>query len=121
VTATSTTPRDAELLATTTVKAFGLWLTRHQRESNVPESQRVIVQELQAPRGVVKLGGPSYTLPFVLLLVVLVAFAGLAILLDRVFPADRDRGKAARAPEPEPETAPGPRPPAEPVAREPAY
>ena len=90
VSATSTSGPLAIKLANGTVTAFRHWLTARQSASAVGRPDRIVIQELSSAGAAYKHGGTSLGLPGILFVVVLVAFGGLAILLDRLFPAVRE-------------------------------
>jgi capsular polysaccharide biosynthesis protein len=80
--ATSRTPEDAVKLADDTAAAFGTWITKQQQDGGVKEAQRILVEPISAARVVSQTGGPSYAIPILLGAAVLLAFCGLAVLLD---------------------------------------
>jgi hypothetical protein len=81
--ATASGPKAARRLAQDTTLAFKSWLIASQNASNVPASERVLVEELRAPAGVVVSGGPKKSLPVAAALVIFAASLGVAVLLDR--------------------------------------
>jgi hypothetical protein len=87
-------PKAAKRLAQETTLAFTSWLVSSQNSSRVPASERIVVQELQAPRGAIATGGTKKSLPLAVGVIVLALFLGAAIVLDRV----RPRGKTATSP-----------------------
>jgi len=86
---TSRHPRSAQKLAVDTVSAFSIWIARRQKEAGIPRSQRIMIEQLRVR--VQSSGGPTYGLPGFAFVVVLLAFCGLAVLVDRL----RPRGEAA--------------------------
>jgi hypothetical protein len=80
--ATSRTPEDAVKLADDTAAAFGTWITKQQQDAGVKEAQRILIEPISAARVVSQTGGPSYAIPILLGAAVLLAFCGLAVLLD---------------------------------------
>jgi hypothetical protein len=89
--AVADTPEDAVNLADKTGKAFIGWLQEFQEEEEIPQEDRIVVEQLNSPRGAVASAGPSTTLPVLVFLVVLAAFCVLAILLDRLIPPRQPR------------------------------
>jgi hypothetical protein len=87
-------PKAAKRLAQETTLAFTSWLVSSQNSSRVPASERILVQELQAPRGAIATGGTKKSLPLAVGVIVLALFLGAAIVLDRV----RPRGETASNP-----------------------
>lgn len=88
VQATAAGPKAAKKLAQETTAAFSNWLVANQNASNVPRSERILVQELQAPAHATESGATKKSLPLAIGAFVLIAFLGLAILLDRLKPLD---------------------------------
>lgn len=72
----------ARRLAQDTTLAFRHWLAASQNASRIPNSQRILVQEIQSPKDVSVSGGTKISLPLALGLAVLAAFVALALLLD---------------------------------------
>jgi hypothetical protein len=89
-------PKAAKKLAQETTAAFTSWLVANQNASHVPQSERILVQELQAPAHATAVGRAKKSLPLAIGALVLCAFLGLAILLDRLYP----RAAASARPEP---------------------
>lgn len=99
---TSTGPRASMRLTQQTADAFVAWITREQKVAGITPRQRIVVQEIERPKAkdIVVAGGTSKGLVGMVFVAVLAAFAGLAIVLDRI----RPRGAvAAPAVVPEPE------------------
>jgi hypothetical protein len=89
--AVASTPEDAVGLADKTGKAFIGWLEEFQVENEIPSEDRIVVDQLNTPRGAFASAGPSTTLPVLVFIVVLAAFCVLAILLDRLLPPRQPR------------------------------
>ena len=89
--AVADTPGDAVGLADKTGKAFIGWLGKFQDESDIPPEDRIVVEQLNTPRGAVASAGPSTTLPVAVFLAVFAAFCVLAVLLDRLVPPRQPR------------------------------
>ena len=96
--ANSDTPEKAMRLATGTVNAFQTWITREQR--GIKERERILIQQIQAPSNVVSTGGTSMSMPVLAAFAILLAFGGITLMLDRMFPADRQRGAVVESFEP---------------------
>jgi len=94
ISTTAGTPSDAMKLASGTVDAFRKYLIARQDRSGVPVGQRLLVENINRPAGALKVAHSSMTLPGALFVLILGAFGGLAILLDRKFPR-RERHAAA--------------------------
>jgi len=73
-------------LTEATVDAFLAYMDRTQDDANLGRDERILLQQIQRPTGAVASGGSSLSLPLMLFVVISAAFAGLAILLDRLFP-----------------------------------
>ena len=84
-------PEDALGLADKTGKAFTGWLEEVQDEKEIPGSDRIVAEQLNAPRAAVASAGPSTTLPVLVFVIVFAAFCVLAILLDRLLPPRQPR------------------------------
>jgi capsular polysaccharide biosynthesis protein len=102
VKATAKDPNTAEQLADATVGAFQLWLRSQQTKHGIPASERISVQQLSNP-AVATTGGRSKGLPLFLGIIVVLAFCGLAIVLDQQRPATLKsaRTEESRAPAPQ--------------------
>jgi hypothetical protein len=98
--ANSDTPEAASRLATGTVEAFRTWIMRQQQGANIKQRERILIQQIQGPRDVVATGGTSLSMPVLAAFAILLAFGGLTLLLDRMFPADRRRGAVVESFEP---------------------
>ncbi|HEY7693160.1 MAG TPA: hypothetical protein VH816_12540 [Gaiellaceae bacterium] len=97
VSGSARSPRLAVGLTKATVVAFRQWLTTSQARAQVPERERVLLQDLKLPDGAVASGGPNRGLGFLVAFAVLAAFGGLALILDNLFPSGR-RGAAVAVP-----------------------
>lgn len=94
--AIATSPRRAIALAQQSAAAFRTYLTEQQRANAVPDTDRVLVQEVMRPRRAEIYRPRSQTMPIVIFLAVMLATAGLAFLLENLRPRDRP-GEPARA------------------------
>jgi hypothetical protein len=74
-------------LAGATVNAFKTYIDRSQDAASLDGDERILLQDLQSPEGAIATGGSSLSLSLMLFVVVSAAFAALAIVLDRLFPA----------------------------------
>ena len=90
--AASNSPSNASRLAQGTVDAFMRWITQQQEAADVKPSQRILIEQIQAPRATVVSGGTSMSMPVLAAFAILLAFSGLALLLDRIFPVGRPEG-----------------------------
>jgi hypothetical protein len=81
---TSKRPAAAAKLASDTVQAFQVWILRRQRDSGIPKSQRITIEQLRVR--VQSSGGSTLGLPLFAGVLVLLGFCGLAVLADRVRP-----------------------------------
>lgn len=89
--AVASTPEDAVGLADNTGKAFIGWLEEFQKQEGIEQQDRIVVQQLNEPKGAVASAGPSTTLPVLIFFVVFAAFCVLAVLLDRLVPPRQPR------------------------------
>jgi hypothetical protein len=89
--AVADTPEDAVNLADKTGKAFIGWLEQFQVDHDILRSDRMVVQQLNQPKGAVASAGPSTALPILVFIVIFGAFCALAVLLDRLMPAGQPR------------------------------
>ena len=98
VIAISTSPQGAMRLASRSAKAFETYLTDQQRLNDVPKADRVVVQQVERPRGADIYRPRSKTMPIVIFLAVMFATVGLAFLLENIRPPARpgERAEAAR-------------------------
>ena len=92
--AASTTAKGAVDLAQGTVDAFRRFIRDRQDRAKLKPGERVLIEELQRPRTAVPSGGGSPALPLLGFLAVLLGFAALTILLDRLFPSDQVRAES---------------------------
>jgi len=67
--------------------AFQKWVVREQNAAKIPQRQRVLVSTLDLADSAKTVGSTSAALPVFIGLVVLFAFCGIAVLLDRPRPA----------------------------------
>lgn len=86
LTAIATSRRRAMTLAEQSATAFRTYLTEQQRANEVPDADRVVVQEVVRPRRAEIYRGRSQTMPLVIFLAVLFASVGLAFLLENARP-----------------------------------
>ena len=91
VIAVADSPKKAIDLVRNTNTAFTKWLTQSQAQAGIKPRQRVMVVALQTPKSAAEFGGASSTLPVLVFGVVLLAFAALALLFDRMFPRRREQ------------------------------
>lgn len=84
--ATSGTPRQAIELAEATADAFTRWVRTEQNRADLKPEERILIQELRAPRDAFPIGGASYGIPTLIALAVMAAFGMLAVVLDQIFP-----------------------------------
>jgi hypothetical protein len=92
--AASDSPARAMELAQHTVDAFTTYITDQQDRARLKPNERIKLQQIQRPRGVFATGGSSLGLPMLVVVVVMAAFATLAVLLDRIFPTQRTQAEA---------------------------
>jgi hypothetical protein len=94
--ASGASPRDAVRLAEGTVDAFRTWITREQDGARIKAKERILIQQIQAPQpgGVVSTGGTSMSMPVLAAFAILLAFAGITLLLDRLYEGQRTRAGA---------------------------
>jgi hypothetical protein len=95
VTATADRPKLAVALSSDTAAAFDRWMRHKQDVARIPWSQRIIVDEVRRPTAATSSGKSSKGLPIFIGFVVLLAFGGGAILLDRAFPRRRPAPRIA--------------------------
>jgi hypothetical protein len=86
VTAIASTRRGAYELALRSATALESYVRDQQRTNNVPDSDRVVIQEVQRPKGADVFQPRSKTMPIVVFLAVLLATVGLAFLLENLRP-----------------------------------
>ncbi len=88
IVATSPTAREAMALAQATADTFELWIKREQDQAGVAPEDRILIQQLRAPRDAFPTGGPTYGLPILAAIAIAAAFVIIAVVLDQVFPRD---------------------------------
>lgn len=86
IVAIATSPRGAMKLAIRSANAFQTYLTQQQRVNNIPDADRVVVQQVLRPRGAKIFQPRSKTMPIVVFLAVMFATVGLAFLLENLRP-----------------------------------
>ena len=79
-------PQKAIELVNNTTAAFVRWMTAQQEAAKIKPAQRITVLPIAAPKDAVAFGGASSVLPVLVFGVVMMAFAALAVFLDRLFP-----------------------------------
>ena len=94
VKAVSHSRANASKLAQDTVQTFARWITAKQKAAGVPATQRIAVQELQAPV-LTSTGGSKKGLPLFIFVLIVLAACGVAVLLERSRP---EHAPAAHAP-----------------------
>jgi hypothetical protein len=90
----ATTAKGAVDLAQGTVDAFRRFIRDKQDRAGLKPGERVVIEELQRPRTAVPSGGGSPAMPLLGFMAVLLGFAALTILLDRLFPSDQVRAES---------------------------
>ena len=93
LTAISTSPRGAILLARRAAAALKTYIRDEQSASNVPETDRAIIAPVVRPATAEIFRPRSKTMPIVVFLAVMVLTVGLALLLENL----RPRGPGANA------------------------
>lgn len=88
IVATSPTAREAMALAQATADTFGLWIKREQDQAGVAPEDRILIQQLRAPRDAFPSGGPTFGLPILAAIAIAAAFVILAVVLDQLFPRE---------------------------------
>jgi hypothetical protein len=99
VVGTAPMPEQAKKVTRATVAAFREWLTKSQNAARVPESERVLIQDLQRPDKAVAAGGPKHGLDIIVGLAVFAAFGGVALALDKLLSRTQAGGAARRGAE----------------------
>jgi hypothetical protein len=89
VTAIATTPIEAVDLAARTLDAFESYLSRQQALNDVPQPDRVVVQEVARPRHVSVFQGRSKTMPIVIFLGIFLVTIATAFVLENLRPRVR--------------------------------
>ncbi|HXV57303.1 MAG TPA: hypothetical protein VD704_05490 [Gaiellaceae bacterium] len=92
--AVSGTPRGAVELADKTAKAFIGWLEQEQTADEIPNRDRIVIDQINVPTAAAASAGPSTTLPLLVFVVVFGAFCVLAVLLDRLLGPSPAAGRA---------------------------
>jgi hypothetical protein len=87
--AIATTPQGAVRLAARATDAFSQYLETEQNRTAIPAEERVVLSVIQRPSRVELLNGRSKTLPAVVFITVLLAFLGLAFILENLRPRVR--------------------------------
>jgi hypothetical protein len=85
----ATTPLNAMKLSLRGATAFQTYLKRNQQANHVPSTDRVLVEQVQRPRGAKIFQARSKTMPIVIFLAVMFATVGLAFLLENLRPRAR--------------------------------
>lgn len=84
--ATAASAQQAIKLAEATADAFKRWVRVEQDRAGLTPAERILIQDLRAPREAFAIGGPSYGIPTLVFLAVIAAFAMLAVVLDQLLP-----------------------------------
>ncbi len=71
-------------------------MSREQNKAGIDVKQRILIQELEAPTEAAPTGGGGIGLPVLAMLAILTAFGAGAIMLDRLYPRARGRGRRRR-------------------------
>jgi hypothetical protein len=103
LTAISTSPRGASVLATRAIKALETYLEAEQVANNVPTSDRAVLQLVVRPSHAEVFQPRSKTLAVVVFLAIMLATVGLAFLLENLRPRFgevKQAESAARLPRP---------------------
>ncbi len=87
----STTPEKAVVVAQRASAAFQEYLEAEQGRGGIPAEQRVVLSEVRHPSlaTTVMLEGRSKTIPIVVFLTVMLAFVGLAFILENLRPREK--------------------------------
>jgi hypothetical protein len=85
----STSPARARALAVRVTAAIQEYLRRQQESNEIPASDRIQVQVLEAPRAAQLFQGRSKTLPIVVFLALMTATTALAFVLENLRPGAR--------------------------------
>ena len=93
LTAISTSPQRAVVLARRSSKALSTYLQSQQRANKVPSSDRVVMEEVLQAKEAEIFRPRSKTMPVVIFLAVMFATVGLAFLLENLRPRSRDPGE----------------------------
>ena len=95
LTAISTSPESAVLLARRSSKALSTYLQRQQLANKVPASDRVVIEEVLQAKKAVIFQPRSKTMPVVIFLAVMFAVVGLAFLLENLRPRRKEPSELA--------------------------
>ncbi len=93
--AIATTPRGAAVLAQRAADAFRVFMEEQQQANRVPQADRVVVQQLVAPKRPKIFQPRSKTMPVVVFLGVMFGTVGLAFLLENLRPRRREPDEQA--------------------------
>lgn len=93
--ATSGTAKQAITLADATAAAFERFIKLQQDRAGIEPEERILIEQIQAPRTAFPSNGPSYGVPILVALAVIAAFGFLAVVLEQLFP------RAVRVPQPQ--------------------
>ncbi len=87
----STSPEKAVVVAQRASAAFQEYLEAEQGRGGIPSEQRVVLNEVRHPSlaTAVLLEGRSKTIPIVVFLTVMLAFVGLAFILENLRPREK--------------------------------
>jgi hypothetical protein len=97
LTAISTSPRAAIDISTRSAAALEKYIRQQQGANEVPPADRVVILEVQRPKGAKIFQPRSKTMPIVVFLAVMLAITGLAFLLENLRPRVREPGEANQA------------------------
>jgi hypothetical protein len=103
LTAVADTPRGAIALARRSADALESYIRDQQKANNVPDTDRVVIQDVLEPKKVTVFQPRSKTMSIVIFLAVMFATVGLAFLLENLRPRPPASGETA---EPQPEFHP---------------
>jgi hypothetical protein len=101
LTAIATTPRGAKLLASRAGDALESYIRDQQKANNVPDTDRVVIQDVLQPKKVKVYQPRSKTMSIVIFLAVMFATIGLAFLLENLRPRVRPSREQTVEPQPE--------------------
>jgi uncharacterized membrane protein affecting hemolysin expression len=97
IVAIASTPLQAIKLSLRSTTAFQTYLTQQQRVNKVPDTDRVLVETVERPRGAKIFQARSKTMPVVIFLAVMFGIVGLAFLLENLRPRARPGESVALA------------------------
>jgi hypothetical protein len=86
VSATATSPTRAFLLTERASAALRSYIEQQQSVNGIPQERRIILDEVKRPQDAKLVSGRSKTLPIVVFITVMMAFIGLAFMLENVRP-----------------------------------